>query len=238
MKVGFTCRQTVMEGRGNMTEWEGEYVKYYSQFGIHPILLTPEMLEGETIEPFVKELELEGFIIGGGNGVDPKLWDEERLYENRWSEPRQKLNEWVLQYAEQNSLPVLGVCTGLHVMNVYFGGRLLQNIGKQMSSSIIHSSGDGKPHTPHEVQLIGITAYGSTVMVNSYHNQGILPEMVGKELVIWATCKDGTVEALYHKKFPFVGVTWHPERDYASPNKEFNGKLIRDFVNRQGFWKK
>lgn len=238
MKVGFTCRQTVMEGCGNMTEWEEEYVKYYSKFGIYPVLLTPEMLDGNIIESFVKELGLEGFIIGGGNGVDPKLWGEEKLYDNRWSEPRQKLNEWVLQYAEKNRLPVLGICTGLHVMNVYFGGKLLQNIARQTSSSIIHSPGDGKPHTPHEVRLVGVRDYGLRVMVNSYHNQGILPEMVGNGLKIWAACEDGTVEALYHQELPFVGVTWHPERDYASPDQEFNEKLIKDFVNRQGFWKK
>ena len=231
MKIGFTCRQTVMEGRGNMTEWEGEYVKYYSKFGIYPVLLTPEMLENDFIESFVKELALEGFIIGGGNGVNPELWGEEKQHDNRWSEPRQKLNEWVLEYAEKNRMPVLGICTGLHMLNVYFGGKLLQNIAKQTSSSIVHSPGNGHPHTPH-----AILVDGKKVMVNSYHHQGILPEMVGNNLTVWVACEDGTIEALYHESLPFVGITWHPERD--SPDIEFNEKLIKDFVNRQRFWKK
>ncbi len=245
MKVGFTCRQTIMEGRGNMTEVEGEYMQYYPRFGIYLVLLTPEMLDIEGnpdfLEKQIKELGIEGFIIGGGNGVDPKLWGEEKEYENRWSDPRQRLNEWVLDYATKNKMPVLGVCTGLHAMNVFYEGKLVQNIPGQTESTIIHSPGNGNPHTPHEITLSGkaVEYFGSDVVqVNSYHSQGIVGDMVGKGLQPWASCADDTVEAVYHTELPMAGITWHPERDYASPDKVFNEKLVKAFVNRELFWKK
>lgn len=228
-----------------MTEIEGEYISYYSRLGITPIILTPEMLEVEGnpsfLEEFIRDTGIEGFIIGGGNGIDPQLWGEEKKYDNRWSEPRQKLNEWILKFAETKRMPVLGICTGLHVMNVYFNGKLVQNIPAQTASSLVHSPGGGNPHTPHEIIINDEkmkSYFGlARTQVNSYHSQGITPGMVADALIVWAACPDGTIEALYHPKLPFAGVTWHPERDYASPDKEFNIKLVKMFVRRELVWR-
>ena len=56
-------------------------------------------------------------------------------------------------------------------------------------------------------------------MVNSFHNNLILDDMLGNELDIFAMSKkDNTVEGFVHTKFPIIGVMWHPERDPDKKN--------------------
>ena len=76
------------------------------------------------------------------------------------------------------------------------------------------------------------------VLVNSYHNQAILPEILSSQLKAFAVCSsDETIEAAYHPDYPIAAVTWHPERIKLG-DTAFNDKLVRAFVNRELFWEK
>ena len=101
--------------------------------------------------------------------------------------------------------PVLGICHGLQVLNVYFGGTLRQHIEG-------HSQIDGHDRL-HPVCAEGgllRTLYGPRFVVNSAHHQAV--DTLGTGLEVLARANDGTVEAVGHKYLPVFAVQWHPER--------------------------
>ena len=102
-------------------------------------------------------------------------------------------------------LPVLGICRGLQVVNVFFGGTLRQHIEG-------HSQIDGRDrlHTVCAENGLLRALYGSRFTVNSAHHQSA--GRLGEGLCVLARADDGTVEALAHETLPVFAVQWHPER--------------------------
>ena len=232
MRIGITQRHLKAEVGADRDALENDYIEYYSKFGIHLIPISNVLAD---FESFCKDLRIEGFIISGGMGVPATLWGEEIKFPNSFSEKRTETDKKVLDYAIKNNLPVLGVCTGIHYMNVYFKGKLLQKISEETDSKVQHVA---KDHTISIIDKDSIEFFGKeTVLVNSFHNQAILKEQLSPELIAFAICEgDNTIEAIYHPEHPIAAVTWHPER--KSPDEEFNRKIIDAFVNGQLFWKK
>jgi gamma-glutamyl-gamma-aminobutyrate hydrolase PuuD len=73
----------------------------------------------------------------------------------------------------------------------------------------------------------------SSIEVNSYHNNIIKQEILGNELEPFAiSLDDGTIEGFFHRKFPIVGVMWHPERDPNHNNKIILSKIFHE----NNFW--
>lgn len=229
MKVGITIRH-------NDWKWcsaeiiEPEYYKYYSKLGLDLILIS--INQKDPIE-FCKRMNIEGFIFTGGNGVNPKEWNEEITTQNLFSDQRDQLQKELTKYAIKKNLPILGICHGLHFLNVYFGGKLIQDIST--ISNTPHAPINNKK-IPHSIQILEEKNYlGESAIVNTFHKQGITSDLLGN-LKPFAICSnDNTIEAANHPNYPFAGVTWHPERE--SPNKEFNLKIITAFKNRKLFWK-
>ena len=101
--------------------------------------------------------------------------------------------------------PVLGICRGLQVLNVFFGGTLIQDLPG-------HSQAAGRDRL-HRVRTAPSPLqdlFGETLVVNSAHHQAADRLGQGLRAVQWAI--DGTVEAVIHQSLPVWGVQWHPER--------------------------
>jgi putative glutamine amidotransferase len=101
--------------------------------------------------------------------------------------------------------PVLGICRGLQVINVYFGGTLLQDIAG-------HSAANGIDRR-HRVQSVPSPLReicGEYGIVNSAHHQAVNRLGHGLSPLQWSP--DGIIEALEHHALPVWGVQWHPER--------------------------
>ena len=101
--------------------------------------------------------------------------------------------------------PVVGVCRGLQVINVYFGGTLRQHIDG-------HSQLGGRDHLHPVCAEQGLlrALYGPRFLVNSAHHQAA--DMLGAGLCAAARAPDGTLEAIAHERLPVFAVQWHPER--------------------------
>ena len=79
-----------------------------------------------------------------------------------------------------------------------------------------------------------LAAVPADIVVNSYHNHGVLLEGLAKELRAFGTSADGVVEALHHPTKPMIGIQWHPERD--NPSGGLDSYLITQLFEYGVFW--
>ena len=107
----------------------------------------------------------------------------------------------LLDHALAAGLPVLGVCRGLQLINVHFGGSLIPVEGHAPEP---HAVSISEPWHP---------LYGSSATVNSFHDQGVQADGLAGRLMVTATDAEGYVEGLCHPEKPLAAVMWHPERD-------------------------
>ena len=160
---------------------------------------------------------LDGLVLQGGADVSPTSYGEEPL-EAEWAGDRLRDEyeiELVHEFVEAGK-PVLGVCRGLQLINVAFGGTLYQDLREQFPHSVPHLT-DRYEKNLHSVSfepgssLARLYPGIADARVNSIHHQAI--KTLGRNLRAEAHSQpDGVVEAIRHSGTGFVlGVQWHPE---------------------------
>lgn len=166
--------------------------------------------------------DLDGLILQGGADVAPQSYGETALHPDWSGDPVRDAYEIALvrEFMAQEK-PILGICRGLQILNVAFGGSLYQDIGTQVSGAFKHRDWDIYDQNFHDVEI----QKGSTLesiyqghgpfKINSVHHQAI--KQLAKDFVAEAhSCTDGIIEAIRLKGQDFVlGVQWHPE--FQSP---------------------
>jgi len=160
----------------------------------------------------------DGIILSGGEDIHPRLYDrpEYLKYCEDIVEERDQFEWNVLEHTEKNQVPVLGICRGLQVANVFFGGTLIPDIP---SFGKFNHSKFPKEDRYHDIQVdpdshlcrIAGTKAG---IVNSAHHQSA--DLIGKGLVVNSISPEGIVEGIERKKLEgkayLMLVQWHPER--------------------------
>ena len=173
----------------------------------------------------------DGVLLPGSKAdVDPSKYNADPQPETAPADPkRDTVDELLLQDAYNMHKPVLGICYGLQILNVYRSGTLLQHI----QSPVDHEAGRTVP-LAHEVavepgsMLANIVAEKS-LPVNSSHHQSA--EVVGDGLrVVARSQQDGVIEALEGTSPDHfvLAVQWHPERSVTID--EASGAIFRAFV--------
>ncbi|HMH34497.1 MAG TPA: gamma-glutamyl-gamma-aminobutyrate hydrolase family protein [Puia sp.] len=181
----------------------------------------------------------DGFILTGGVDIIPALYDGAATYENMeqvFQEDRDRFEEKIFRFAQANSLPLLGICRGLQLVNVLQGGRLIQDLG---AANSIHRK-VGQVDKEHAVsvspdsllyEIIGAQSGG----VNSAHHQSIDPDALGDNLRVNALSPDGVVEGIEfdnrNGKSFMVCVQWHPERMKDKEKNPFSQRLRKNFLD-------
>lgn len=162
----------------------------------------------------------DAIVVMGGEDVHPALYGRAQGYEGEgrhWY--RADLGQLALiGHARATGTPLLGICRGMQLINVAFGGTLEQHIegaeGTHTNPSILTDH----RFVRHGVQVaagtelhraLGPFLTGASTVVSSAHHQRV--EAAGEGLAVCATAKDGTVEAVEHRDAPIIGVQWHPE---------------------------
>jgi len=166
-------------------------------------------------------------LLTGGEDIHPRFYNRPeylKLCEQDNMDGKRDEFEWkVLDYTQQNQLPVLGICRGLQLANVFFGGTLIPDIpsaGKPDHSKI---KGVDRYHMVNlePSSLLLKIAGEEKGEVNSAHHQGA--DRIGQGLRVNAVSADGIVEGLEREKTNghsfLLLVQWHPERmtDQGSP---------------------
>jgi len=122
----------------------------------------------------------------------------------------------LLREAVRRELPVVGICRGVQVLNVFFGGTLWQDLPTDCpGSTVVHRAKDGCDTAFHAVAVENGSRLAATVgtgeaRVNSVHHQAVRGLAPGFRVT--ATAADGTVEAIESDWYPAAGVQFHPER--------------------------
>ncbi|HHV29934.1 gamma-glutamyl-gamma-aminobutyrate hydrolase family protein [Acetivibrio mesophilus] len=208
------------------------YCEAITLSGGMPVLLSIEEDEGllsEMIDVF------DGFLLSGGPDVDAVHWGEWNYkYNGEISPYRDKMELFIARKAVGKDKPIFGICRGIQVLNVAFGGTLYQDIYSQNNEKdlIKHSQNAPKWYPTHKVTLkegsIVQKAHGAEVIsVNSFHHQAVREP--ASDFIITARSEDGIIEAIEHSNCKFaVGVQWHPEHMWKKDSSFLN--LFRCFV--------
>ncbi len=161
---------------------------------------------------------VDGLIVSGGNfDIDPSHYGQKRRKGLGTMERGRTVSEMLMVGAALASgKPVLGICGGQQLLNVFFGGTLYQDLRTERPGSLRHEQTEKVHKTSHIVRISkGSILYKISgavrLSVNSTHHQAI--KEIGKGLVCSAVAEDGVVEAVESTndgKY-VVGVQWHPE---------------------------
>jgi putative glutamine amidotransferase len=181
--------------------------------------------------------EIDGLLLTGGNDVAPSLFGETPHATYHQAEAGRDEHEIALvQRALEAGRPILAICRGVQVLNVAFGGTLVQDIPSAFDTTVTHQLGLPKNAVAHEVWVNrGSLLWtlmeerlenGDTLAVNSRHHQAVRDVAPG--FVVSATAPDGVVEAIERPDGVFcLGVQWHPENFWRTG--EFR-ELFEGFV--------
>jgi len=181
------------------------YTEMLASVGALPIILNIDMPLGAVLSL------CDGIVIAGGEDIDPELYKEApTLPPGALIEPQVRV-DWerqLIDACDEVGMPILGICFGMQLLNIHYGGTLYQDIATeiQLPDSIDHEL------TTHDVRFsqdfLGYKL-GDVRPIASRHHQAV--DTIPEQFSICATAPDGIVEAFRSDRH--FGIQWHPESD-------------------------
>ncbi|MBC9797347.1 gamma-glutamyl-gamma-aminobutyrate hydrolase family protein [Sinomicrobium weinanense] len=201
-------------GPKSLNYLENDMVRYVTRKGVLPVLLP------DVDDLYLNNIlsEMDGFVLQGGTDIAPETYGEKPIGKWKGDAYRDRYELKILDFAIKNSKPVLGICRGFQLMNVYFGGSLYQDTSTQNPEIGPHRSADLYDTVRHPINFVEDTYLANLYKdetdpyVNTVHHQAV--KELGKDLEVYALSADGLIEAFGYTGEPagkVVGVQWHPE---------------------------
>jgi putative glutamine amidotransferase len=193
-------------------------------------------LEDAALEKVISEMD--GLILHGGADLAPQTYGEEPIHNGQWPGDiyRDNYELKVLKLALDAQLPVLGICRGHQLINVYFGGTLYQDINTQVKDSLVHRSAEIYDQLNHGVCLregswLEQLYKEDNIQVNSVHHQAV--KKLASGLVEDAFCTNDHINEAFHyegqQSHKIWGVQWHPEFSHSLGKTLDSPKPILEF---------
>ncbi len=149
-------------------------------------------------------------LLPGGGDANPRyFWEEIRGSQNIDDE-LDAAQFSLLHIFEKNNKPILGVCRGCQLINIYFGGSIYQDLATAGFHRRLVENWENYHTAQSEESSLMRRLYGENFIINSSHHQGCRKIAEGFRVSLRAP--DGVVEAIEHRDRPILGVQWHPER--------------------------
>jgi putative glutamine amidotransferase len=207
---------------------------------------TPVVIPLQESQERVAQLlgDVQGILLPGSpHDVNPQIYGEDPIPECEASDTgRTAVDELLLQDGFNLHKPILAVCYGVQALNAWRNGSLIQDLEKQIHTTVDHSPGRAVQEA-HRIRV----APGSRLAalappqesvepwVNSSHHQAV--GVVGDNLLVSAVSpQDGVIEAveLDSREHFVLGVQWHPERTYAA--SALSQAIFVEFVRKAEAW--
>lgn len=190
-----------------------DWCNFLSNFPITPIFV-PNAL----VNPcqYFESLNVKGLLLTGGESIGD-------LKDPSKKTKRDHTEYLLLDYAIKNKIPVLGVCRGLQLINLYFGGTTAEYNSENHKHVCVN----------HEISFVIDhlnMVSGNRVTVNSFHKNGVLNKNLGKDLIPVAYSEDGLVECLKHRELKICAVQWHLER-CINESKDFDFNVMKHWLS-------
>lgn len=207
-----------------------DYSKAIIEAGGIPVIL-PVQDNLDVIKGLINHLD--GLLLAGGVDPDPILYGEECLQGMGSISPeRDKFEYLLLEEFEKTNKPILGICRGLQLANIFYGGTLYQDIS-YVNTKIQHKQSWQLYLPTHDITIlekdnIFYEIFGEKTRVNSFHHQMI--KDIAPNLTPIAISSDGIVEAFQKKDYPFFYATqWHPEMMSVRGNEQMK-QIFNKFI--------
>lgn len=152
----------------------------------------------------------DGLLLPGGWDINPSRYGRTKIPEETIDDDLDALQFSELDRFLEAGRPVMGICRGHQLLNVRFGGTLIQDLPGGKAHKSLPSGQDNIHLVRIEQDSFLFPLYGSACTVNSSHHQAV--DIPGNEFRVVALSEDGVAEAIEHVSLPVWGVQWHPER--------------------------
>lgn len=196
-----------------------EYSQTVSDLGFIPFILPHTQTN---FKHFVTELD--AFIVtGSAADIDPQTYKALNTHSKNCNLVVDQQELEFISLVAKAQKPLLGICRGMQLMNVFASGTLQQDIS---DSSVNHNDYQNQTQIVHSIE-VNNSRYLPTgeYLVNSIHHQAI--KTLGTSLIATGKAPDGIIEMIEHEELPWLGVQWHCE--FKLPNPDF--KKIYNVLN-------
>jgi len=232
-RVGIPWRTSQEETESNRPKIRN-YEEAVRKAGGEPILLSLKDLG--TLQERMNDLD--AFVLPGSPAdIDPSEYGAVNMGNSAPADlPREETDRAILKHAFAQQKPVLAICYGCQLLNVFLGGTLIQDLQAETGTVTPHRREDLTPEPKEdpvhssifeEGSKLAAIASGTRAEINSAHHQSVAKP--GENLRITAHAPDGTIEGVEWTGDSnwVVGVQWHPERMFGDA---FSERLFRDFI--------
>ena len=209
------------------------YVDAINKAGATAIIL-PVSIDEEVVDNYIELCD--GFLFTGGKDLNPLTYQEDLNPKcGKFSDLLDEYQLMLIDKVFRAKKPILGVCRGLQLLNVYMGGSLYQDVSEKSAFVLGHNQASDDGDVCHNIYIsegnVLHDLYGDKIAVNSFHHQAIHKLADGLKAV--ASSNDGIIEAVSVENYPYgLAVQWHPEKMLLKDNQML--KLFNSFVNACG----
>lgn len=206
--------QTITTFEGNSVAYTPQkFVEGLQEAGASPLILP--IGNEEHARNYIDLID--GLLLTGGHDVDPSRYNTEPHKHLEATFPqRDAFDLALIDAAIKKGIPILGICRGMQILNIYFGGTLYQDLESEYPDNLIQHIQKTTFNFPiHKIQVEKdshlFTILGEEASVNSFHHQAV--KVVGDGLHVVAKSSDGIIEALEsdNPDMDILALQWHPE---------------------------